>query len=76
MRTGDDKRQLKHSLKIEVSRRSLGDPDVIIVDISALMSHLQWPKNGTLSDLSNAVLHWLIPLLEKSHVHLVCDRYF
>ena len=57
MRTGDDKRRLKHELKVEVLRRFLGNPDVIIVDYSALLYHLEWPTQGKLCDVTNAVLH-------------------
>ena len=76
MRTGDDKRNLKHALKVEISRRSAGVPDAIIVDFSALLYHIEWPTQGKLSDVTNAVLHFFTPLLENSDVYMVCDRYF
>ena len=76
MRTGNDKSKLKRSLKIEVSRRSVGNPNVIIVDFSALLYHIEWPTKGKLSDVTNAILHWLNPLLEHSDVYIVCDRYY
>ena len=75
MRTGDSKSQLKRILKV-VSRRLIGLPDNIIVDFSALLYHLQWPKEGKLSDITNTVIYWLLPKLEHSDVFLVCDRYF
>ena len=76
MRTGDDKRKLKHALKVEISRRSVGLPDVIIVDFSALLYHIEWPTQGKLADITNAVLHVFTPLLQDSDVYIVCDRYF
>jgi len=69
------KSKLKNLLQVEVSRRTSGKADVIIIDVSALSWTIHWPANGTVEDFNVNVRSLLISYLTNGDVYLIFDRY-
>ena len=76
MRIAKAKASLKKQLQVEVSDRTTGPVDTVIIDGSALLWVIPFPAEGVVKDyLTNFKLH-IGKLLEKSNVYLVFDRYY
>ena len=47
-----------------------------VVDMSAVIWTIKWPKNGTTATFIGHVTEWVLEQLEDADMYLVFDRYY
>ena len=70
-----NKSELKNALKVEVTKRSVGVFDLVILDGCALLWTTHRPIGGTISDFAEIFLKKIQVYLGSSDVYLEFDRY-
>ena len=70
MRIIKSKSVLKHKLQVSHSTRS-SQPQVVIIDRSAILWVINWPINGNVQDLVNGYINYFMKLLNECDVYLV-----
>ena len=68
------KSTLKEKLKVEVSTRK-HDADDVILDGSAVLYHLHWPKDARINDFVDVFIEYVKKYFEASSMYLTFDRY-
>ena len=68
------KSTLKEKLKVEVSTRK-HDADDVILDGSAVLYHLHWPKDARINDFVDVFIEYVKKYFEVSSMYLTFDRY-
>jgi hypothetical protein len=61
---------------VESSTRTMGQPDVIVIDGCAMLWVIHYPSNGTVLDFCKAVSSYVLRRMLESDVFVVFDRYF
>ena len=76
MRIAKNKSDLKRKLQVESSTRTMGQPDVIVIDGCAMLWVIHYPSNGTVLDFCKAVSSYVLKRMIESDVFVVFDWYF
>ena len=76
MRYPKAKSVLKTTLAVETSSRCHPEPDTLVIDGSAIFWTLEWPKQGTVTDLMESMYEYIETKLIYQDVYFVFDRYY
>ena len=68
--------ELKNILKAEMNASSCASPDSVVVDCCGLLWHVEYPKNGTVSNFVNNFINKVSRFLQTSSVFLIFDKYW
>ena len=70
-----NKSALKNKLKVEMSCRGINPDAVVIAGVAMLHSAIYWPKDGSVSDLTEGIDQYIMSHLKSCCVYLTFDRY-
>ena len=73
MKITKSKSVLKQKLQVSYSTRS-SQPQVVIIDGSAMQWVIKWPINGNVQDFVNGYINYIMKLFNECDVYLVFDR--
>ena len=76
MRFPTAKSDFKNNLEVEVSCRYHPAPDSVVIDGSAIFWTIEWPKQGTVTDLMDTMYEFIESQLMFHDVYFVFDRYY
>ena len=69
------KADMKNTLKVEVSSRTV-KPDAIIIDGGGMLhSAIYWPSEGTVKNLIDGVEEYIAKMASTADVYIIFDRY-
>ena len=75
MRVCKEKSVLKKRMQLEMSKESITNANITVIDGSALLWTIRWPLDGTVEDFVNAFENRIASYLVNSDVYLIFDRY-
>ena len=62
-------------MQLEISKESITNANITVIDGSALLWTIRWPLDGTVEDFVNAFENRIASYLVNSDVYLIFDRY-
>ena len=76
MRITKTKSVLKQKLQVEQSSRTSMQPQVVIIDGCAILWVIHWPESGTVQNIIDGLINYVIKLLKESDVYAEFDCYY
>ena len=76
MRITKTKSVLRQKLQVEQSARTSMQPQILIIDGCAILWVIHWPEGGTVQNIIDGFINYVIKLLKESDVYDVFDRYY